>query len=94
MDDSLTTLRHNRLVLPLGPDEEADEMLTSDSRPTLTKALGALRFSEERDPAMSAGFVRLRVIDPARAYRRRGVEAAIRGCARPGARRCECRTCT
>ncbi|MEV7857074.1 Helicase associated domain protein [Streptomyces sp. NPDC088183] len=41
-------------------------------------AAGVLRFSEERDPAAVARFVRLRVIDPERAYWRRGVEAAGR----------------
>ncbi|MEV5205137.1 Helicase associated domain protein [Streptomyces sp. NPDC053720] len=41
-------------------------------------AAGVLRFSEERDPATLAQFVRLRVIDPEGAYWRRGVEAAGR----------------
>ncbi|WP_323187743.1 MULTISPECIES: DEAD/DEAH box helicase [unclassified Streptomyces] len=41
-------------------------------------AAGVLRFSEERDPAVLAQFVRLRVIDPEGAYWRRGVEAAGR----------------
>ncbi|MFF2902850.1 Helicase associated domain protein [Streptomyces sp. NPDC057966] len=126
------------LIVPvfLGPDEEADEMLTSNSYSTLAKVLGALRahdtdtiealadprvrsgrehdigdqdedqehdgqdaegaeefgalaqvsagaasvlrFSEERDPAVLAAFVRLRVIDPEGAYWRRGIEAATR----------------
>uniref|UniRef100_UPI002F91125D DEAD/DEAH box helicase n=1 Tax=Streptomyces sp. NBC_01553 TaxID=2975877 RepID=UPI002F91125D len=126
------------LIVPvfLGPDEEADEMLTSNSYSTLAKILGALRahdtdtiealadprvrsgrehdiddqdedqehddqdaedaeefgaqaqvsagaagvlrFSEERDPAVLAQFVRLRVIDPEGAYWRRGIEAAGR----------------
>ncbi|MFH8519990.1 helicase associated domain-containing protein [Streptomyces gelaticus] len=35
-----------------------------------------LRFSEERDPAAVAQFVRLRVIDPEGAYWRCGIEAA------------------
>ncbi|MFF4258599.1 Helicase associated domain protein [Streptomyces sp. NPDC001663] len=39
-------------------------------------AAGLLRFSEERDPATLARFVRLRVIDPENAYWRRGIEAA------------------
>ncbi|MFF3959793.1 helicase associated domain-containing protein [Streptomyces sp. NPDC001890] len=39
---------------------------------------GVLLFSEERDPAVPARFVRLRVIDPEGAYWRRGVEAAGR----------------
>ncbi|MFF3788205.1 hypothetical protein ACFYY7_44380, partial [Streptomyces sp. NPDC001933] len=39
-------------------------------------AAGVLRFSEERDPAVLAQFVRLRVIDPEGAYWRRGIEAA------------------
>ncbi|MET8788467.1 Helicase associated domain protein [Streptomyces sp. NPDC004589] len=120
------------LVVPvfLGPNEEADEMLTSNAYGTLAKILGALRahdtdtiealadprvrssrpglaegedsgdveleesgaegggvtqaaaglvkFMEERDPAMLAQFVRLRVIDPENTYWRRGVEAASR----------------
>ncbi|MER7841547.1 Helicase associated domain protein [Streptomyces sp. NPDC096040] len=124
------------LVVPvfLGVDEDADELLTSDSYGTLAKILGALRahdtdtiealadprvrnarpaaedgeldqdhdgvynadddqedvvrvgaaaagvlrFSEERDPAALAQFVRLRVIDPEAAYWRRGIEAATR----------------
>ncbi|MFD7533539.1 helicase associated domain-containing protein [Streptomyces sp. NPDC059849] len=41
-------------------------------------AAGVLRFSEERDPAVPAQFVRLRVIDPEGAYWRRGIEAAGR----------------
>ncbi|MEU2135369.1 helicase associated domain-containing protein [Streptomyces sp. NPDC018352] len=41
-------------------------------------AAGVLRFSEERDPAVLARFVRLRVIDPEGAYWRRGIEAAGR----------------
>ncbi|MGW7672157.1 Helicase associated domain protein [Streptomyces sp. NPDC054775] len=124
------------LVVPvfLGPDEENDEMLTSDAYGTLAKVLGALRahdtdtiealadprrrsgrregadaeggehedgdgdqgqgdedeawvseraagllrFSEPRDPAQLAQFVRLRVIDPEATYWRRGIEAATR----------------
>ncbi|MCX4852094.1 helicase associated domain-containing protein [Streptomyces sp. NBC_00893] len=41
-------------------------------------AAGVLRFSEDRDPAVLARFVRLRVIDPEGAYWRRGIEAAGR----------------
>ncbi|PTM84239.1 helicase-like protein [Streptomyces sp. VMFN-G11Ma] len=41
-------------------------------------AAGVLRFSEQRDPAALAQFVRLRVIDPEKAYWRRGIEAATR----------------
>ncbi|MEU5893077.1 Helicase associated domain protein [Streptomyces sp. NPDC047461] len=41
-------------------------------------AAGVLRFSEERDPAVLSQFVRLRVIDPERAYWLRGIEAATR----------------
>ncbi len=124
------------LVVPvfLGPDEDGEEMLTSEAYGTLAKVLGALRahdtdtiealadprrrsgrrggaededdaelegqdedqededdeawvseraagllrFSEPRDPALLAQFVRLRVIDPENAYWRRGIEAATR----------------
>ncbi|MGW2683566.1 Helicase associated domain protein [Streptomyces sp. NPDC001414] len=41
-------------------------------------AAGVLRFSEERDPAALAQFVRLRVIDPEAAYWRPGIEVATR----------------
>ncbi|MFF4355015.1 Helicase associated domain protein [Streptomyces sp. NPDC001530] len=41
-------------------------------------AAGLLRFSEERDPALLAQFVKLRVIDPENTYWRRGIEAATR----------------
>nr|BFD87067.1 hypothetical protein StreXyl84_64680 [Streptomyces sp. Xyl84] len=41
-------------------------------------AAGVLRFSTERDPAAVAAFVRLRMIDPERAYWRRGIAAAQR----------------
>ncbi|WP_406429989.1 Helicase associated domain protein [Streptomyces sp. NBC_00631] len=41
-------------------------------------AAGVLRFSEERDPAALAQFVRLRVIDPEAAYWRRAIEVATR----------------
>ncbi|WP_327722350.1 Helicase associated domain protein [Streptomyces sp. NBC_00490] len=124
------------LIVPvfLGPDEDPDEMLTSDAYNSLSKIVGALRahdavtiealadprvrsgswvseedggdliedgdeedgqeedlvpavgaaaagvlrFTEERDPAALAQFVRLRVIDPERAYWLRGIEAATR----------------
>ncbi|MGW2465455.1 helicase-related protein, partial [Streptomyces sp. NPDC001761] len=41
-------------------------------------AAGLLRFSGPRDPALVAQFVRLRVIDPEKAYWRRGIAAATR----------------
>ncbi|CAM5353042.1 helicase [Streptomyces canarius] len=41
-------------------------------------AAGLLRFSSPRDAAMVAQFVRLRVIDPEKAYWRRGIAAATR----------------
>ncbi|MFF9594221.1 Helicase associated domain protein [Streptomyces sp. NPDC014646] len=41
-------------------------------------AAGVLRFSEERDPGILAQFVRLRVIDPEKAYWLRGIEAATK----------------
>ncbi|MFD5586724.1 Helicase associated domain protein [Streptomyces sp. NPDC127063] len=120
------------LIVPvfLGPDENADDMLTSGAYGTLAKVLTALRahdtetiealadprvrsgrpqpemdedrgdeghdrereeaalvsgraaglvrFAEDRDPAVLAAFVRLRVIDPEGAYWRRGIEAASR----------------
>ncbi|MFF3540169.1 Helicase associated domain protein, partial [Streptomyces sp. NPDC002466] len=51
----------------------------SGADPQVSAAAGSVpRFSEERDPAALASFVRLRVIDPEGAYWRRGVEAASR----------------
>ncbi|MGW7669676.1 helicase associated domain-containing protein [Streptomyces sp. NPDC054775] len=41
-------------------------------------AAGLVKVSEERDPAMLAQFVQLRVIDPESTYWRRGVDAASR----------------
>ncbi|MEU3342564.1 Helicase associated domain protein [Streptomyces sp. NPDC006668] len=46
--------------------------------PVSARALGVLRFSEERDPAVLTQFVQLRVINPEKAYWRRGIEAATR----------------
>lgn len=42
------------------------------------EAAGIIKFSEERDPAALARFVRLRVIDPEGTYWLRGIEAATR----------------
>ncbi|MFC9842974.1 Helicase associated domain protein [Streptomyces sp. NPDC060223] len=49
-----------------------------DQVPVSARAAGVLRFSEERDPAVLTKFVQLRVIDPEKAYWRRGIEAATR----------------
>ncbi|MGW1562989.1 helicase-related protein [Streptomyces sp. NPDC002144] len=46
--------------------------------PVSARALGVLRFSEERDPAVLTQFVQLRVINPEKAYWLRGIEAATR----------------
>ncbi|MFE5923583.1 Helicase associated domain protein [Streptomyces sp. NPDC056468] len=58
----------------LDAEGEAGEEVGSVS----AAAAGLLRFSEERDPAALAQFVRLRVIDPENTYWRRGIEAATR----------------
>ncbi|KUM82352.1 DEAD/DEAH box helicase [Streptomyces pseudovenezuelae] len=64
--------------------EEGVDVLDDDGQeqhlvaPVGAAAAGVLRFSEERDPAALAQFVRLRVIDPEGAYWRRGIEAATR----------------
>lgn len=50
------------------------------------QAAGVLRFSGERDPAVLAQFVQLRVIDPEGAYWRRGIEAATRWLRETGAK--------
>ncbi|MER5503558.1 Helicase associated domain protein [Streptomyces sp. NPDC002561] len=60
-----------------GQGDEDDEGSGAD--PQVSASAGSvLRFSEARDPAALASFVRLRVIDPEGAYWRRGVEAAAR----------------
>ncbi|WP_078959972.1 DEAD/DEAH box helicase [Streptomyces sp. NRRL B-24085] len=67
-----------------GRDHEAgadggEEVREQDVVPAAgAAAAGVLRFTEERDPAALAQFVRLRVIDPEKAYWRRGIEAAVR----------------
>ncbi|MFI1839596.1 helicase associated domain-containing protein [Streptomyces olivaceoviridis] len=58
-----------------GPETDAgaeDDVWVSQA------AAGLLRFSSPRDPALVAQFVSLRVIDPEKAYWRRGIEAATR----------------
>ncbi|MEU0602207.1 helicase associated domain-containing protein [Streptomyces sp. NPDC006393] len=87
--DTIEALADPRLRNSRGADEGEDEegeFANDDQddgegrrRELLTAAAaGLLRFSEERDPAALAQFVRLRVIDPERAYWRRGIEAATR----------------
>ncbi|WP_432190357.1 helicase associated domain-containing protein [Streptomyces sp. Tue6028] len=58
------------------PDGEHDE--DGEQERLIAAALGVLKFREECDAAALAQFVRLRVIDPERAYWRRGIEAATR----------------
>ncbi|WP_420711443.1 Helicase associated domain protein [Streptomyces sp. NRRL F-3307] len=58
-------------------DREADEG-AGDDLWVSQAAAGLLRFSSPRDPALVAQFVRLRVIDPEKAYWRRGIAAATR----------------
>ncbi|AEY94132.1 helicase (plasmid) [Streptomyces hygroscopicus subsp. jinggangensis 5008] len=58
-----------------GPEADAgagDDVWVSQA------AAGLLRFSTPRDPALVAQFVSLRVIDPEKAYWRRGIAAATR----------------
>ncbi|WP_331722846.1 Helicase associated domain protein (plasmid) [Streptomyces canus] len=60
-------------------DDVGEEVQEQDIVPAAgAAAAGVLRFSEQRDPAALAQFVRLRVIDPEKAYWRRGIEAATR----------------
>ncbi|MFI0511184.1 Helicase associated domain protein [Streptomyces sp. WSLK1-5] len=60
-------------------EDGGEEVQEQDVVPAVgASAAGVLRFSEERDPAVLAQFVRLRVIDPEGAYWRRGIEAATR----------------
>ncbi|WP_405863546.1 DEAD/DEAH box helicase family protein [Streptomyces sp. NBC_00005] len=56
--------------------EDQDAASGGEAAAVSAAAAGLLRFSEERDPATLARFVRLRVIDPENAYWRRGIEAA------------------
>ncbi|MEV5149819.1 Helicase associated domain protein [Streptomyces sp. NPDC052727] len=58
-------------------DREADEGAGDDVWVSQAAA-GLLQFSSPRDPALVAQFVRLRVIDPEKAYWRRGIAAATR----------------
>ncbi|MEW2290993.1 Helicase associated domain protein [Streptomyces sp. NPDC047841] len=58
-------------------DREADEGAGDDVWVSQAAA-GLLRFSSPRDPALVAQFVSLRVIDPEKAYWRRGIAAATR----------------
>ncbi|MET8747956.1 hypothetical protein [Streptomyces sp. NPDC004728] len=46
-------------------------------------AAEVLRFGKERDPAVLAQFVRLRITDPEGAYWRRGIEAGQSPCLHP-----------
>ncbi|GGN45753.1 Helicase associated domain protein [Streptomyces fuscichromogenes] len=59
-------------------DDNLDDGQEQEAVRVGAAAAGVLRFSEERDPAALAQFVRLRVIDPEAAYWRRGIEAATR----------------
>ncbi|MEU9919271.1 Helicase associated domain protein [Streptomyces sp. NPDC051001] len=63
----------------LADDADGEDGQEQDLVPAVgTAAAGVLRFTEERDPAVLTQFVRLRVIDPERAYWLRGIEAATR----------------
>ncbi|MFF0205917.1 Helicase associated domain protein [Streptomyces sp. NPDC005017] len=59
-------------------DQEQPETGDEDAGSPRQAARELLRFSEERDPAEIARFVRLRVIDPEKTYWRRGIQAATR----------------
>ncbi|MEU8717968.1 Helicase associated domain protein [Streptomyces sp. NPDC048663] len=62
-------------------DQDQDDDVNGDLDDVVrvgAAAAGVLKFSEERDPAALAQFVRLRVIDPEAAYWRRGIEVATR----------------
>ncbi len=61
----------------VGDGAEADEGVGDDVWVSQAAA-GLLRFSSPRDPALVAQFVQLRVIDPEKAYWRRGIAAATR----------------
>ncbi|WP_284435581.1 DEAD/DEAH box helicase [Streptomyces sp. TUS-ST3] len=61
-----------------GEEDQVDVDVDVDVEPVSGRAVGVLRFGEERDPATLTQFVRLRVIDPEGAYWLRGIEAATR----------------
>ncbi|MYR60432.1 hypothetical protein GTY54_30765 [Streptomyces sp. SID625] len=62
----------------MGDEDESQEKEGEGAARVSAAAAGVLRFSTARDPATVAAFVRLRVIDPERAYWRRGIQAAQR----------------
>ena len=63
--------------LPEGEDDGQDDVDRKAARVS-ERAVGVLRFSEERDSALLTRFVQLRVIDPEGAYWRRGIETVTR----------------
>ncbi|MFF5494497.1 Helicase associated domain protein [Streptomyces aquilus] len=90
--DTIEALADPRLRNSRRPSDEPDgegveggvDVLDDDGQeqdlvpPVGAAAAGVLRFTEERDPAALTQFVRLRVIDPEKAYWLRGIEAATR----------------
>ncbi|MER5402626.1 Helicase associated domain protein [Streptomyces sp. NPDC002599] len=64
--------------LPEANEEDGQDDRGASTDSVSAAASGLLRFSETRDPAVLARFVRLRVIDPENTYWRRGIEAATR----------------
>ncbi|WP_228049430.1 helicase associated domain-containing protein [Streptomyces justiciae] len=63
----------------LAQDADGEDGQEADLVPPVgAAAAGVLGFTEERDPAALTQFVRLRVIDPEKAYWRRGIQAATR----------------
>ncbi|MFD0541812.1 Helicase associated domain protein [Streptomyces mexicanus] len=68
------------------PEDRDEDQEDEDAEAWVSeRAAGLLRFSEPRDPAVLAQFVRLRVIDPENAYWRRGIAAATRWLRETGA---------
>ncbi|MGW2240279.1 Helicase associated domain protein [Streptomyces sp. NPDC001759] len=61
-----------------GAEDDGQDDDGQDQEPVSSRALGVLRFSEERDPAVLSQFVQLRVINPEKAYWLRGIEAVTR----------------
>ncbi|MFE6886652.1 Helicase associated domain protein [Streptomyces sp. NPDC057694] len=61
-----------------GQDQNVDDVGRGDAEPVVSGAAAELlRFSTPRDPALLAQFIQLRVLDPERAYWRRGIAACL-----------------
>ncbi|RAJ67261.1 MULTISPECIES: DEAD/DEAH box helicase, partial [unclassified Streptomyces] len=61
-----------------GQDEDSDDAERAEALPVVSGAAAQLlRFSRPRDPALLAQFIQLRILDPEKAYWRRGIAACL-----------------